>query len=115
MKRKMFIAALLGAILGSLVIMTPAQPAAADLRSCSTWLELPEEGRATFVLGWMLATDAMEILDYDISSMWPEGHRVSSVVTELNVQCKETPRMLISHALITIAQRLNRLDRSRVN
>jgi hypothetical protein len=57
---------------------------------CAAWKITPDYVKSGIVMGWIRGIDAADALTSEeiLSRLWPKGHRVGSVVTEINVSCR---------------------------
>ena len=60
--------------------------------TCKHWSRMTEMEKVFFVAGYMGGVESAAIISRDpfiVEALWPTGHRVGSVVIEIDVACKE--------------------------
>ncbi len=81
------------------------------VETCDSWNTMADRVHTALVLGWLLGIEAADSLTSDeiASKLWPKGHRVGSVVIELDAVCQErgNGKREIRVLLMEIAKRLN--------
>jgi hypothetical protein len=85
--------------------------------TCTNWNSESRSSNVSLVWGWLEGLQAALALsvttsdqDNDVISMlWPTGHRVGSVVVEMDVECKKTinRNQTVQQSLKNIAFRIN--------
>lgn len=77
-------------LLATLVLLAPVAFAQDDkiesTAHCDSWKAMTLNEKIFFLAGYLTALDTVS--EVDISKYWPKGHRVGSVLTELDVVCR---------------------------
>src|SRR5262245_55755496 len=58
--------------------------------TCFDWSGWPPDWKHPFVAGWLEGTETADrlVTDTIMDRLWPTGHRVASVVVEIDVLCR---------------------------
>lgn len=79
---------------------------------CSAGTNMTEGQKTSFVMGWVLAVEHADMLTKGkiVSQLWPKGHRVGSVVIEIDAVCKraEAKDIDLGALIMWIAEEKNR-------
>ena len=104
--RKLLAALMLGALLS-------ASSAAEDQTpyNCQKWNSQERLEKIYIILGWLEGTQAADTMTREVimNRLWPEGHRIGSVVVEVNAACRpaSAAARTLREVIIDMAERLN--------
>jgi hypothetical protein len=102
----------LSAIALSLALAAPVSAAEYKGVTCATsWNGRSDAIQTATIVGWLSAIETADQLTNDeiLSKLWPSGHRVGSVVIEVDIACerRENRERLLGAVISEIARRLN--------
>jgi hypothetical protein len=101
---------LLAAALLSAAVAGAAEPVPTT-DTCGGWNSSHEHVRIGLVVGWLKGVEAADKLTSDIiiPELWQAGHRVGSVVLEIDVQCAriENRDAKVGHLIQAMAREKN--------
>lgn len=86
--------------------------AAEPRENCTEWNNWPQEAKVYFLYGYMIGVELAQVVAQDdvMTYTWPKGHRVASVLLEVDLLCREmsyAPFVTLKRILYTIALKQN--------
>ena len=73
-----------------------------QLLNCTDWNKMPGLAKAAYAQGWMEASSIVSDDTTVRDRLWPQGHRAGSVRMELDVVCKNNPKLPVAEAMKNI-------------
>jgi hypothetical protein len=84
------------------------------VEECVGWNNFIEIEKSAWLVGWLRGIMAADNLTKDLimPDLWPTGHRVGSVVVEIDVKCRrpENKNALLSDLIQVIAREKNKVN-----